>query len=169
MRENLDQLPELVRLAGELAIDEVYVQRLVYFGDGLAVEEQSLYRRLEAREEDLLAECERAAGKIGITFNASGSTRPSESLGTNRPCSRPWQLCHRPWSSTYITVEGDVLPCCFVPFVGRGDPHSFVLGNVFEERLGAIWLGRHYEEFRRRFLSDTPPSCCAGCGVRWSV
>src|SRR6266536_3007115 len=34
MHENLHELPDFVRLAADLGVPEVYLQRLVYFGDG---------------------------------------------------------------------------------------------------------------------------------------
>src|SRR5215216_3129320 len=35
MRENIHQLPDLVRLAADIGVPEVYLQRLVYFGGGV--------------------------------------------------------------------------------------------------------------------------------------
>src|SRR5579885_1016449 len=45
MRENLHELPGLVELANEAGIREVYLQRLVYFEEGLASSRQALFRR----------------------------------------------------------------------------------------------------------------------------
>ena len=54
MQENLHQLPDFVRLGAEIGVPEVYLQRLVYFGSGTRiaddttmVAEQSLYATLE--------------------------------------------------------------------------------------------------------------------------
>jgi hypothetical protein len=41
------------------------------------------------------------------------------------------------------------------------------LGNVHENTLSEIYNGELYNDFRRRFLSATPPDVCAGC--RFSV
>ena len=46
MRENLSELPDLVDLAAELGVAEVYTQRLVLFGEGLATSEQSAHGKL---------------------------------------------------------------------------------------------------------------------------
>ena len=167
MKENMPELPGVVELAGQMGVREVYVQRLVYFGDGLAVEEQSLYRRLREQEQELLAQCADRCRDLGIAFSAAGATEPLASL-SGAPAERPWQQCHRPWTLSYITVGGDVLPCCFVPFVAR-DETPFVLGNAFRQPLADVWNGERYQDFRRRFLSDRPPACCEGCGARWST
>ena len=44
MRENLPELPGVIDLAARAGVDEVYLQRLVFWGEGLAVEGQSVYR-----------------------------------------------------------------------------------------------------------------------------
>lgn len=167
LRDNIEELPGVIEVAIATGIKEVHVQRLVYFGEGLAVVEQSLYRRLQAREQELLACCEATCRQHGITFSAAGATEPVLSLSGGDE-QRPWQRCHRPWSHSYVTARGDVLPCCFVPFVAR-DQTPFVLGNAYAEPLADIWNGERYREFRRRFLSDDPPNCCAGCGANWST
>jgi MoaA/NifB/PqqE/SkfB family radical SAM enzyme len=167
LRENLPELPEVVAIAIRLGIQEVYVQRLVYFGEGLAVEEQSLYRRLHEEEEQLLAGCAERCREAGVAFSAAGATEPLTSLHGSAAV-RPWQQCRRPWTVSYVTARGDVLPCCFVPFVAR-DQQPFTLGNAFEQPLTTLWNGERYRSFRRRFLSADPPACCAGCGARWST
>ena len=37
MQENIQQLPDFVRLGAEIGVPEVYLQRLVYFGDGTRI------------------------------------------------------------------------------------------------------------------------------------
>jgi MoaA/NifB/PqqE/SkfB family radical SAM enzyme len=43
LRENLSELPDIVDLAAQIGVDEVYVQRLVFWGEGLATSNQSIY------------------------------------------------------------------------------------------------------------------------------
>lgn len=168
MRENLVDLPDLVRLAQRLGVGEVYVQRLVTYGEGLAQREQSLYRALQATEDALLAEAEAVGEELGIAFGASGATTPRQSLASADGRKRPWGACRRPWSLTYVTVNGNVLPCCFSPFTTR-DYRGLTLGNVFEMPLAAIWNGAAYQRFRTALRSDTPPESCDRCGVCWSL
>jgi MoaA/NifB/PqqE/SkfB family radical SAM enzyme len=167
LRENLAELPAVVEIAIRLGVPEVYVQRLVYFGEGLAVEEQSLYRRLQLEEEQLLATSADPCRDAGVRFSAAGATEPLISL-RGSAAERPWQQCRRPWTVSYVTARGDVLTCCFVPFVTR-DQRPFRLGNAFEQPLSTVWNGEGYQSFRRRFLSAEPPACCADCGARWST
>ncbi len=168
LRENLADLPELVRLAARLGVSEVYVQRLVYYERGLAVGEQSLFRAMQAAEERLLAGAEALAGELGITFRASGATTPRESLLSPDGNRRPWSLCRRPSSLLYVTANGNVLPCCFSPFTTRDYP-GLILGNAFETPLPDIWQGDPYRRFRAALQSDAPPESCDRCGDCWSL
>jgi MoaA/NifB/PqqE/SkfB family radical SAM enzyme len=168
MRENLAELPDLVRLAQRLGVGEVYVQRLVFYGQGLAVQEQSLYRKPQGAEEDLLSEAEALAHRLGVAFRASGATSPRDSLALSESRERPWTRCYRPWSLMYITANGNVLPCCFSPFTSRDYP-GLVLGNAFGASVAEIWHSPSYERFRTALLSDTPHEACDRCGMYWSL
>ena len=57
--------------------------------------------------------------------------------------------CRRPWELSYITAEGEVLPCCFVPFVTDAQWQENVLGDLKTQTLTEIWNGERYREFRR--------------------
>jgi radical SAM protein with 4Fe4S-binding SPASM domain len=172
MRENVTELPDVARFAIEAGIPELYIQRLVYFGDGLAVEEQSLYRKLNEAANRALAETIALCEAHGVAVAASGGEKlqpdaHQTELSRNLDDEYPWQACTRPWRLMYVQANGDVSPCCFAPFTGKnGEP---VLGNVFEQSVENIWHGEKYRKFRQAFLSGQPPQCCEGCGARWSV
>ncbi len=169
LRETIGQLPAFVDLADAIDVREVHLQRLVYFpdGQGLARAEQALFEHLDEREEALIREAEARAAEHGILFNASGATEPGTSL-RRADESRPWSLCTRPWTLMYFTAHGRALPCCIAPFSMRGYD-AFTLGNATQQSLREIWNGESYRKFRRELLSDAPPTCCANCGLRWSL
>ncbi len=171
MRENLHELLDVIRLSHELGIAEFYMQRFVYFGQGLGVAEQSLYHRLKEQEHDLIAQAEQLCRELGLTFHAAGASTPLQMMAAEVQDTRPWTECRRPASLSYITANGNVLSCCFVPFVINDYPDSgdLILGNAFEQPFTEIWNGAAYREFRRRLLSDDPARCCRGCGSKWSL
>jgi len=134
----------------------------------MAVEAQSLYGRLFADEANVIRETAAAAAAAGIVFSASGATTPEVSLTPHGASTKPWSHCRRPWMLVYVTVHGNVLPCCISPWVA--DPYEgIILGNLFEQRLEDIWWGRGYEAFRAALLTEAPPQPCRGCGVFWSL
>jgi len=168
MHENVRELPGLVPIALRAGAAEIHLQRLVYNGLGMAVEAQSLYGRLFADEANVIRETAAAAAAAGIVFSASGATTPEVSLTPHGASTKPWSHCRRPWMLVYVTVHGNVLPCCISPWVA--DPYEgIILGNLFEQRLEDIWWGRGYEAFRAALLTEAPPQPCRGCGVFWSL
>jgi len=184
MRQNLTELPALVDLAADIGVPEVYVQRLVLMHRGLARQEQSLYGRLRAKEESALVEAAERAGVCGVAFRASGLSSPGDSLRGSGDghgsldAARdstfdaahdwPWLGCYRMWRLTYITANGNVLPCCISPF-SAGDYASLVLGNVFETPFAQIWNAPKYVERRASLYTPCPSHPCELCGVRWSL
>jgi len=169
LKETLEELPRFVRLAHELGVPEVHLQRLVYFsgGQGLARPESALFENLQAEERGFLEAATEAAQALNVTFNASGAVEPELSV-QKRADARPWSLCRRPWTLMYFTATGRALPCCIAPFSMRGY-QSFTLGDATQETLGEIWNGARYQAFREALVSDRPPDACASCGLRWSL
>ena len=169
LKETIGELPAFVDLAHTIDVREVHLQRLVYFpdGQGLACAEQALFEQVDDREEALIREAEARAVQHGILFDASGATEPGTSL-RRAGDDRPWSLCTRPWTLMYFTAHGRALPCCIAPFSMRGYD-AFTLGEATQQSLRRMWNGEAYRKFRRELLSGAPPSCCANCGLRWSL
>lgn len=168
MHENLRELPGVVPIAVRAGAAGIHLQRLVYNGLGLAVEQQSLFGRLAPDEARAIREAETAAAEAGLAFSASGATTPEVSLTPHGASTRPWSHCRRPWMLVYVTVHGNVLPCCISPWVA--DPYDgIILGNLFRQSLEEVWWGESYAAFRAALLTETPPQPCRGCGVFWSL
>ncbi|MGO9546559.1 MAG: radical SAM/SPASM domain-containing protein [Rhodomicrobium sp.] len=170
LRETLEQLPAFIRLAHEIGVPEVHLQRLVYFENGpigLARPESSLFEKRDSDEGRYLLEAEKIAAQLGVFFDASGAAEPEASL-RRLDADSPWSLCRRPWSLMYFTAHGRALPCCIAPFSMHGY-ENFTLGNAKTTPLRDIWNGPGYRSFREALLSETPPQACAGCGLRWSL
>ena len=167
LRDNLDEIPDLVPLAQRVEAAGIHLQRLVYNGLGLATVEQSLFGRLRERETAVLHATETAAAAAGIAFDASGAVTPEVSL-TPTHADRPWSACRRPWSLAYVTVHGNVLPCCIAPFITQHYA-GIILGNLYQQSLEEIWWGGRYLEFRSAIQTAEPPEPCRGCGVHWSL
>ena len=171
LKETIAELPAFVKVAAEIGLKEVYLQRLVFFdvdSVGLARPDQSLYEKMNREEAALLNEATELAKSFGITFSASGAVaEPGMSLKRNADAS-PWSLCRRPWTVMYFTANGRALPCCIAPFSQRGY-ENYTLGDATQQTLHEIWSGGAYRSFREALLSDQPPHACASCGLRWSL
>jgi radical SAM protein with 4Fe4S-binding SPASM domain len=171
MRETVEQLPDFVRVAAETGVEEVYLQRLVFFEEnpiGKARSDQALYEQMSREEATYIKRAAALAASLGIAFSASGAaSEPGMSLKRTDDGS-PWSLCRRPWTVMYITANGRALPCCIAPFSQRGY-ENYTLGDATQQTLREIWRGPAYQEFRRSLQSETPPATCANCGLRWSL
>jgi MoaA/NifB/PqqE/SkfB family radical SAM enzyme len=174
-KENLAELPDLVRLAALLGVPEVYLQRLVYFAAepeqqyGLARDDRAIFGPDHDYQEEIIDACEMLSTELGIDFQASGARDPRHSLEAARPAdSTPWQECMRPWTTAYVTANGNCLPCCISPFA-TSNYSSLILGNLFERPFSEIWNDHFYRQFRTDLLSPQPHEACASCGVYWSL
>lgn len=173
--ENLQELPDLLHLAANLGVSEVYMQRLVYFASetekqfGMARDELAIFGKDQSEEDRIIEKCTKLSGDLGIKFLASGGRDPINSLAAARPSDfAPWQACMRPWTTAYITANGNCLPCCISPFA-TDDYQSLILGNLFEHPFSEIWNEPEYQKFRVDLLSEHPHKACASCGVYWSL
>jgi radical SAM protein with 4Fe4S-binding SPASM domain len=169
-RENISELPAFVRLAADIGVTQVYLQRLVYFQDGDGYGLARSAETLVASDEKIrrwLEQGQKVARELDVRFNASGLTTPLQSVkDKHQPNS--WKGCIRPTTLMYITANGNVLPCCISPF-STTDYTAINLGNAFENTLEEIWLGSKYQAFRKSHQSSTPPKSCRGCGNLWSL
>ena len=174
-RENLQELPDLLRLAADLGVPEVYMQRMVYFARkpdqqyGMARDNLAIFGKEDNEEERIIEECTKLSSDLGVNFLASGGRDPISSFASARPSDfAPWQACMRPWTTAYITANGNCLPCCISPFA-TDDYESLILGNLFERPFNDIWNEPLYQKFRTDLLSEHPNQACASCGVYWSL
>ena len=65
---------------------------------------------------------------------------------------RGGRFCLRTFEDVYIDADGNVAPCCGLPWL--------VMGNIFESSLKKIWRGEKFRHFRRN-----QPACCGRCDV----
>jgi MoaA/NifB/PqqE/SkfB family radical SAM enzyme len=169
LKETIGQLPEFVRLAAQIGVKEVHLQRLVFdeAGFGMARAEQALFEHTQAEEQAAVGAAQALAATLGVRLNASGATEPGLSLQASAD-ERPWATCRRPWSLMYFTAHGRALPCCIAPFSARGY-ENYTLGDATQQTLREIWNSPEYQGFRTALVGDAPPKPCQGCGLRWSL
>jgi len=174
-RENLGELPELVRLAAHLGVPELYLQRMVFFARdsakqyGMAKDKKAIFGKDRTDEDKIIEACTQLSNELGVDFRASGAREPLNSLAAARQEDfAPWQACLRPWTTAYVTANGNCLPCCISPFATNDYP-SLILGNLLQKPFSEIWNATQYQEFRTRLLSNQPHEACSSCGVYWSL
>ena len=161
MRDNIGELPDLVRLLGRVGVDELRVQNLAHSFDDTDpaggydeirrfTTEQALWTGLDlARAGEVFEQARRVAQDEGLRLRLPSLTGAGG--GGN---------CRWPWEAAYVTSAGVVQPCCMV----MGDDRV-ALGDLNRSGFGEIWHGEAYREFRRRLDSAEPPEVCRGCSL----
>jgi MoaA/NifB/PqqE/SkfB family radical SAM enzyme len=162
MRQNLDGLPALVRLASDLGADELFVQQLAHdFSEGALPAQYAPMRRFvedervtaddSARLELRFSEAREEAARLGLRL------RLPRLGGATGPQSHP---CDWPWSGAYVSYDGLAMPCCMVATPDRAN-----FGGMAERGVLEVWNGPEYEAFRRALDSDDPPAICSACSI----
>ncbi len=165
-RLNIAELPELVQLAADLGVEEVYTQRLVLTGHGVATRAHSLHGRDGAVLQEVVARAEAVAATTGVALRASGRQPILASFAVpDDP--HPHRGCWRPWRSAVVTASMRVLPCCISTFV---EPYADMeLGNLRTQTWPEVWNGAPYRRLRSGLLDGPPNPECRDCGKEWSL
>jgi radical SAM protein with 4Fe4S-binding SPASM domain len=135
---NYRQIPRMIAIAEELGVDSIVFTKI---NAGPNPELEGI----------LLGESERAWIKGLPPYRGR-----VEAIWAYTPWTREERMaCYWPQHMSYVTVEGDVTPCC-----NYFDSRELKLGNAFAQSGAEIWNGEPTREFRKRLLAgDLPPKC----------
>ncbi len=152
VKENYKEIEMLVRKAHELKADDLmYISIIMSDTTG----NLSLWQ-LEPKDTAPFVEAgKKTAEELGVKVIAWPTVHLKRAEKTG---------CAYPWLNPYITYNGDVLPCCYIPQMSnaRLNPEN-VMGNIFKNPLKEIWNNEKYQEFRRKIKTKNPPNACRGC------
>ncbi len=166
MRQNLHELPDLVRLASRYTIERIFVQHLCHdFGESSLpadyrpmrkfVQSETLLEDDPQRVEYYFREARNVAQEMGIELRL-----PRTQLRVHPPGTPGPQRCNWPWTGAYISYQGYAMPCCMV-----STPDRINFGNAISEGIEATWNNSRYAAFREQLASDEPPELCRSCSV----
>lgn len=132
VKANEHQVEEVQQLADEIGIDEVRFKTAQVYdyknGNELIPNNEEYSRYVKQKD-----------GTYRVKF-----------VGGNH--------CWRMWSSSVITFDGQVVPCCF----DKDAEHP--LGSLKSQAFGEIWKSKEYSGFRKAVLSDRNQiEICTNC------
>jgi radical SAM protein with 4Fe4S-binding SPASM domain len=164
MRQNLDELPRLVRLAADEGVRDVFVQFLChdfeertlpaeYRPMRLFIDGERLADRDGARADAVYAQARAEAQRLGVALRL-----PPRRDGAKPAAPHP--RCDWPWRGAYVSYRGEAMPCCMV-----GTPDRASFGNVLDEGVAAIWSNARYRRFREGLACGHAPEVCRSCAV----
>ncbi|MEM7311367.1 MAG: radical SAM protein [Planctomycetota bacterium] len=140
-KANYRQAPQMIAIAEELGVDHLIFTKL---NAGPKADQVPLL--LGAEELAWLDALPPYVGPVEVVWAYNAWTREER------------MDCYWPKSMSYVTVDGDVTPCC-----NYYDSREIKLGNVFEQDGAEIWNSEAYKEFRRELLAGRLPSKCQTC------
>jgi MoaA/NifB/PqqE/SkfB family radical SAM enzyme len=166
MRQNLHELPELVRRAHGWSMESIFVQHLCHdFGEASLpehyrpmrefVQDQTLLEEDPGRIERYFGEARAVARELKIDLRLPRTRPRVHPPGTPGP-----KRCDWPWRGAYVSFQGLAMPCCMV-----ATPDRIHFGNMAEQGVAATWDGAAYEAFRDQLASDEPPEICRSCSL----
>ncbi len=146
-RDNIDDLPDFVRLAAELGIHRVICNYMTMFSREHI--EMSLFFD-QARANERMREAEEVAQKLGIFL-----TLPPRFGQGGEDRERPEGFCSDPWQYFYAEAQGSVLPCCYA---------GGHVGYLDKQDFGEIWNGEFYQSLRKGISGEGPThEWCRNC------
>lgn len=138
VKQNEHEVPAVFQLGKEMGIDEVRIKtaQLYNYENG---------NPLMPENEDFSRYKKQADGTYKLKYKTGNH-------------------CWRMWSSSVLTWDGKVVPCCF----DKDAKH--VLGSVQQENFTDIWKSEKYQQFRRQILRgrnqiDICQNCSEGAKV----
>ena len=166
MRQNLHELPEIVRLARRYRMGAVFVQHLCHdFGEASLperyrpmrdfVSEQTLLGEEPERVERYFGEAREVAAALGVELRL-----PRTRVRPHAPGTPGRARCDWPWRGAYLSYQGEAMPCCMV-----STPDRASFGAMAAHGVDAVWNGAEARAFRERLDSDDPPDICRSCAV----
>lgn len=140
-KANYTQTPQLIAIAESLGVDHIIFTKL-----NVGPKPDQLPLLLGQQELDFLDALPAHEGPLEVIWAYKAWTREER------------MDCYWPKSMSYVTVEGDVTPCC-----NYYDSREIKLGNAFEQSGEEIWNSEAYRTFRRELLAGELPSKCRTC------
>ncbi len=166
MRQNLQELPDLVRLAHLWSVEQLFVQHLCHdFGESSLPRHYAPMREFVDQQSLLYEEPERVAyyfnSARALARELGVDIRLPRSQVRMHPVNTPGRKrCSWPWTGAYISYQGYAMPCCMV-----STPDRINFGNIAEQGVEATWNSPAYQQFREQLASDTPPDICRSCAL----
>lgn len=143
MRRNIEELPDMVRLAAELNVKKIIVTSIVVSTKGL--EQESLYYHQDLANK-IFDEAKKTADKNGIAIVLP------DPFGTE---SNLQGYCNDPYEIFYVRAEGTVIPCCVAA--------NAVIGDLNREDPEDILMSRRREKFIDNLRKGTLTGNCRTC------
>jgi MoaA/NifB/PqqE/SkfB family radical SAM enzyme len=166
MRQNLHELPDLVRFAHEWRMEGLFVQHLCHdFGESSLpahywpmrdfVQDQTLFEENLGRVEHYFEAAREVADELGVDLRL-----PRTRMRIHPPGTPGRTRCSWPWTGGYVSYQGLAMPCCMV-----STPDRINFGSMAQHGVASVWNSAPFQTFRTQLDSDEPPVICRSCSI----
>jgi len=160
MRQNIHELPDVVKMAADLGAANLQVAELKEYN--LTVGQSLANDPLMA---DWASKAEREARRSGVNLilppnipgrQVAGPASGGRAINPTDPTTYKGlrKTCKEPWESMFVQFSGEVRPCCVIT-----ESYGDLSVQSFEE----VWYGTKYQALRASLLTDEPFLLCARC------
>lgn len=157
-KDNIQNLPNFIKLANELSINYLAGSFVVQLGKNQNKDNKISFNQDKLKQTLLETEELLKNTKTEVSINPLlNYLKSPETTRNNYNSNMP---CYMPWYSIFITCDGWVNPCDF------SCDNEVVFGNAFEQPFKEIWNNEKLKAFRRQLLENRKNiPICANCGV----
>ncbi len=144
-KQNIGELPEIVKIAQNLDIKEVYFMPVYPMVESMR---QILLSNEDSRQFEQIRDQVMSLGsKFGIicTFGFSIGENTEEKKPVEKN-GKPHVYCKAPWRMIYIESTGKIRPCCVL---------NKYMGNINENSIEEIWNNQVYQSLRASMVGLT--------------
>jgi radical SAM protein with 4Fe4S-binding SPASM domain len=152
-RNNIHELPSVLRLAKDLGVDAVRAIEAYAF-DYQEIEDRLKGKKLSGIPADvrrIILEAKTASGELSIPFYWDGRTSRQDVARDDK------KIHFHFFKSCFISHNGAVNTCPFA------DPEADSLGNAFDQDFNEIWNNEAYVSLRKSSFRGVYPSHCSKC------
>lgn len=162
-KDNIHELPQVVKLAKDMGVDAVEAQDTHFWGDTELKERinDKTMRQEIANARKFANEAMLKATDLGIPFDWLGTgARKSLYSDNELQLHGDPRLCQKVFRSCFITVDGYVTTCACSP-----DPRKLNFGNILKLDFDSIWNSPKYVALRKARMEGKIPEYCEMCTV----
>ena len=156
MRQNIEELPDMVDFAADYGLDELGVTFASIRPNQLEFKDSLLFHRQLTNQYFDLARERASLRGIAISLPKPFDLEKAPYVHENALTTN-YKYCPRPWDRVRILIDGTVIPCCIL--------YGENMGNILHTKFRKIWNGEKYKKLRRSFRegSGAMPLRCRHC------
>ena len=153
-RHNVEQMPDMVRLAARLGAERIVFTDLILVNPDnseISVSKTDVFHKYYAKAE----EAGRRKGVDVLYFFQNPFPWKEDPIPEIRGGDKRY-FCRDPWRMCIIDRLGNMKPCCYYP------PNT---GNVFQKSIEQVFNSRENRHLRQSLIRGRLPECCINCGM----